>query len=250
MDNTILINASSKSSLKRKLYFKKCTALVILLISISMLVITFAQLKASLNYIPVNFAIDILNNKKQADTAQLKNLLAITKLSINLDNNPRYWQSLSELLVYQALAQGLFNNEAIESLKQAEQDIKYGLSLAPANAFLWYRLAVVQSLLYRPSKKIVNSLLLSIMTGPNEVGYLIPRLNLSLMLFSSFSKDDLDFLRTQIINAFELSPENFLNTCVYNKERLNLITTLLNNKHPAIIYTIRLSFEKTHRQAF
>jgi hypothetical protein len=133
-----------------------------------------------------------------------------------------------------------------DTLNKTEQTIKPALSLSPANSYLWYRLATVQLLSQQAPEKIANSLRISIMTGSSEAGFLIARLSLALVIFHSFSENDMDLLRLQVLNAWTLEPKVFLATCVYNKERLQIITTLLENKHPLILHDIRSAFEKTN----
>ncbi len=246
MENTIPTNHRLKSTPKRPFYLEKCFAVVILLVSISVFITALTRVRAALNHVPVDFAIDKLNAKKKLDAPQLSHLIDLAKVSISLNDNPHYSADLSTLLFYQAQIQGIANKAGIDTLKQTEQTIEYALSQSPANPYLWYRLATVQLLLQQPFEKVTKTLLLSIMTGPSEADYLISRLNLCLMLFSAFSKDDAELLRIQVINAWTLEPNTFVTICVYNKERLSLITHLLETKHPSINHDIRVAFEKIY----
>ena len=242
--NTILTNPRSKSTTRRHVYLEKTVALLILLVSISVFIAALTRVRAALNHIPVDFGIKKINAKNKLNAAQLTHLINIAESSITLNDSPHYLADLSTLLFNQAQLQGLSNTAGLETLKKTEQTIEYALSQSPANAYLWYRLATVQLLLQQPDEKVAKTLLLSIMTGPSEAGYLISRLNLCLMLFSAFTQDDAELLRIQVINAWTLEPKVFLTSCVYNEERLNLITHLLANKHPVVIQNIRLAFEK------
>jgi hypothetical protein len=246
MEITIPTNTTLKSIAKRSFYFEKCFAVVILLVSISVFIAALTGVRAALNHVPVDLAIDKINAKKKIDLSQLSHLIDIAKVSISLNDNPHYLEDLSTLLFYQAQIQGISNKVGIDTLKQTEQTMEHALSQSPANAYLWYRLATLQLLLQQPFEKVRKTLLMSIMTGPSEASYLISRLNLCLVVFSSFSKDDATLLQAQVISAWTLKPNVFLATCVYNNERLSLITRLLENKHPSILNDIRSAFEKNH----
>jgi hypothetical protein len=238
-----IIPSKCRSRTTHSLFIEKSFALFVLIVSLAVLGNALRQVRAALNHIPVDFAIDKINARKKLDAPQLAHLIDIAKTSVDLDNsNPHYQEDLSNLLFYKVQTQGL----SPDTLNKTEQTIKPALSLSPANSYLWYRLATVQLLSQQAPEKIANSLRISIMTGSSEAGFLIARLSLALVIFHSFSENDMDLLRLQVLNAWTLEPKVFLATCVYNKERLQIITTLLENKHPLILHDIRSSFEKTN----
>lgn len=250
MDNITPINTSYphlRQVDKRKFLLAKLFALLVLLVSSSLFFIALSQVRATLNHVPVNFAVTSINNKKRLDTAPLNHIIDLAKNSINIDNNPHYSEDLTTLLFYQAQKQGIFGKSGVNTLKQAKQSAESALSEAPANAYLWYQLATINLLLGESPEKIAKTLLMSIMTGPSESAFLIPRLNLCLMIFSTFSKDDHDMLRTQVLNAWTLSHKYFLELCAYNKERIVLISQLLENKNPDELNNIISAFEKSHK---
>jgi hypothetical protein len=238
-----IIPSKCRSRTTHSLFIEKSFALFVLIVSLAVLGNALRQVRAALNHIPVDFAIDKINARKKLDAPQLAHLIDIAKTSVDLDNsNPHYQEDLSNLLFYKVQTQGL----SPDTLNKTEQTIKPALSLSPANSYLWYRLATVQLLSQQAPEKIANSLRISIMTGSSEAGFLIARLSLALVIFHSFSENDMDLLRLQVLNAWTLEPKVFLATCVYNKERLQIITTLLENKHPLILHDIRSAFEKTN----
>lgn len=241
--NTVsIIPTKPRTHTTRNLYLEKSFALLILIVSLWVFNASLMRVRAALNHIPVDAAIDKINARKKLDAPQLAHLIDIANTSIKLDNNPHYQEDLSNLLFYQAQTQGL----ATDTLEKTEHAIKQALVLSPANAYLWYRLATVQLLLQQPPEKIANALRMSIMTGSSEAGFLIARLGLALMVSSAFSEEDVDLLRLQIINAWKLQPKVFLATCVYNKAQLQTITRLLENKHSSVLHDIRSAFEKTN----
>ena len=238
-----IISTKRRSRTTRSLLIEKSFALLVLIVSLAVFSNALRQVRAALNHIPVDFAVDKINAKKKLDAPQLAHLIDIAKISIDLDNNnPHYQEDLSNLLFYKAQTQGL----STDTLNKTEQAIKQALSLSPANSYLWYRLAAVQLLSRQVPEKVANSLRISIMTGSSEASFLIARLNLVLAVFNSFSENDMDLLRLQVLNAWTLEPKVFLASCVYNKERLQIITTLLENKHPFVLNDIRSAFEKTN----
>lgn len=221
---------------------KKLPAFVILLLSITLFFMALPRVRASLNHIPVDSAIDKLNNNKTLSDSKLAQLIATAQTSIELHDNPRYWQDLSALFFYQAQQQGLSNT----ALKQAQHSMEQSLLRAPANAYLWYRLATIDILMQQSADKAAKKFMMSIMVGPNESRYLIPRLSFCLMLFSAFTEHDFDGIRSQVLAAWALSPSEFLKTCAMNHEYMKSITLLLKDQHPAVLNEIVVALEKHH----
>lgn len=200
------------------------------------------RVRASLNHVPVDSAIDKLNNNKTLSDAKLAELIATAQTSIELHDNPRYWEDLSALFFYRAQQQGL----SATALKQARHSMEQSLLRAPANAYLWYRLATVDILMQQPADKTAKKLMMSIMVGPNESRYLIPRLSFCLMLFSAFTEHDFDGIRSQVLTAWSLSPPLFLKQIAVNHQYMKTITLLLKDQHPAVLNEIVVALEKSH----
>jgi hypothetical protein len=226
---------------------QKSFAFLVFLVSSMLFFAALSQVMATLNNVPVNFGINSINFKEKIDDEPLNQLIGLSRNSIHLKDNPRYSEELSKLLFYQVLKQGLFNKKGIPVLKEAKQSAEHALSKAPANAYLWYQLATINLLLGESRELIARQLLFSIMTGPNEASFLIPRLNLCLLIFPTFDRDDHDILRTQVLKAWTLSPGLFLSLCAYNKDRITLISLLLKDKNPDELNKIILNFEKSHK---
>lgn len=221
---------------------KKLLPFIILLLSIALLCMALPRVRASLNNVPVDFAIDKLNNNKAISNIQLTQLISTTQTSIALHDSPHYWEDLSALFFYQAQQKNL----STPILKQAQHSMEQALLRAPANAYLWYRLAVIDILLQQPTEKTAKKLMMSIMVGPNESKYLIPRLSFCLMLFPSLTENELDSIISQILIAWSLSPVDFLRTCASNQAYMNIITNLLKDQHPTVLNEIVAALEKPH----
>ncbi|MDO9106953.1 MAG: hypothetical protein Q7U57_18575 [Methylovulum sp.] len=204
------------------------------------------RVRAALNYLPVDYAIDKINNKDSLDNEKLAQLIDTAQASISLDDNPQYWEGLSTLFLYRAQKDDLFQEASVKSLKLAKHSMEQSLSRSPANAYLWYRLSVVHTLLQLPAEQMVKMLTMSIMTGPNEPEILMQRLSLCLMFFDLFEQEDIDLLRSQILTAWSLSPADFLGDVANDEEQMSIIRLLLADNHAAVLEEMDEALEKTH----
>jgi hypothetical protein len=216
-------------------------AVVIFLLSSMLFFTALPRLRSSLNHIPVDSALSELDNNRQINDQRLSKLIAIAQADIVVYDHAQYWQDASILLAYQAQRQ-----TDQDSLQQAKHSIEQSLARSPANPYLWYKLATLDILLHQPAHKIAKTLLLSMMTGPNELGYLLPRLNLSLMLFNQLTKDDIDIVREQILTAWKMSPTLFAMTFAYDEKSIDIINNLLKDDSPTVLKEIIASHEKVN----
>lgn len=215
---------------------KNMIALLIVVISGTLLVLSLDRMIAVLNHIPVTATIKELNSV--TDT-QITAMIKIAQYDVTIDDNSGYWEDLSILFFYSAQQHGFFPEVGIRILKQADYSLIRASLHSPANARLWYQLALVNLLLPVANEKAAKLLLMSIITGPYEVGYLIPRLNLCLLLFPVIiDSDDRDWLRHQIITAWNLSPQSFMRNIANNGDNLYTIGLLLQTQAPEVLQQI------------
>jgi hypothetical protein len=219
---------------------------LILSLSIALFCLALPRLRASFNHLPVDAAISKLDKKQILNHKELTALIVIAKKSIELHENPKYWADLSTLQLYQAQTQGLLRPASLALLQQTQYSIEQSLIRSPANSLLWYKLAAISSLLHAPTEKTTKALLLSVMTGPYELGHLLPRLNLCLLLFSNFNHNDKDLLRSQVLIAWEASNELFLHTTLSNDKNRDKVRLLLKDGYPYILSAMVKAVEKTH----
>jgi len=224
----------------------KSFALLILLISVALFFVALPRVRAALNYFPVDFVIDSINSKESLDDEKLGQSIETAQASISLDDNPHYWEGLSMLFLYQSQKEDLSEEARVKSLKLAKNSMEQSLSRSPANAYLWYRLSVVDVLLQLPPEQTVKMLIMSIMAGPNEPEILMQRLGLCLMFFDLLKQDDIDLLRNQILTAWSLSSADFLSDVANNEEQMSIIRLLLVDNHASVLKEMDEALEKIH----
>jgi len=224
----------------------KSFALLILLVSVALFFVALPRVRAALNYFPVDFVIDRINSKESLDDEKLDQAIETAQATISLDDNPHYREGLNVLFLYQAQKEDLSEEARVNSLKLAKNSMEQSLSRSPANAYLWYRLSVVDVLLQLPPEQTVKMLIMSIMTGPNEPEILMQRLGFCLMFFDLFKQDDIDLLRSQILTAWSLSPADFLSDIANNEEQMSIIRLLLADNHAVVLKEMDEALEKIH----
>ena len=224
---------------------KQGFVLVILLAGLGLFFAAFPRLRASLNHIPVDTAIGRLNDRKALKLAKIPELIEITRASLDLNDNAGYWSDLSTLQYKQANQEGEFSSAGKASLVEAKRAVEQSLMRSPGNAFLWYRLSVIMAFQQARPEAIVEALLMSLMTGPHEPGFMLNRLMFCLMFFSSFNPDDLSLLIAQVIAVWNMSDKEFVKMIRQDDEYLDNIRTLLKNSRPQMFEEMVTAVEKT-----
>lgn len=203
------------------------------------------RVRAALNHVPVETGIDKIAQHHSLTEAEVSALIRKTQKSIELFDHPDYWQDLSELFYFQAQNQNVFSDAGQTLLRQSADSAQQSLLRSPANAFLWYKLASIDILLNEPPDKTRKKLRMSIITGPHDTAFLIPRLRLCLSLLPSFTSDDMALLADQVVAAWDISHKRFVKA-IDSTLYMDAISALLINRHPLILQEMVTEFEKTH----
>ncbi len=220
----------------------------VLVLVLGMLLLSAAlpRLKASLNHLPVDLAINELNSGKDLDFQKADTLRKTALQSIALSDQPRYWADLSRLLFFQAQKTASLSLKRQSLLKQTQYSIEQSLTASPANSLLWLQLAQLHVSLNSVSDKTINALTLSILTGPYELGHLLPRLQLCLALLSKFDTKDYFLLQSQILIAWQKAPTLFIKEVALKNNNMTKIRFLLQNKSADVLAAMETEIEKPH----
>lgn len=225
---------------------KKLIALLVLVISLVLLLMALPRFRSALNYLSVDVALEKISNQQELDLNKVEQLISTTRSSIELHDSPRFWEGMSELLLYQAQKADV-DAESKESLiKQAKSSVERSLLQSPANAYLWYRLAVINVLLRQPDENIVPLLIMSMITGPKESGIVNQRLSLSLDYLAAFEAEDLDLIEDQVITAWTLSPTDFIHSIAEDQRYMDIIRQILSENDAELLNDMEQAREKTH----
>lgn len=199
--NTIQVMRINKQSRHR------VCAFFLLFFSITLITVALPRFRASINHIPVDIAIHELINNKTLTMERLDTLIATSKASIDIWNNNLYWNDLHVLLTHKGRLVGFFSQQGQTLLLQAQQAIQQSLSRSPTNSYLWYKLAWLKALQQNNISHhtssyiddIVQALRLSILQGPNELHFIVARLELCFFYFKHFKQTDYEILRSQTL---------------------------------------------------
>jgi hypothetical protein len=217
---------------------KRFFASVILILSVLAGWQGFARLFSALVFIPVEIAVEKINTRNEINRDKLVELIDSAQGGIRWDDSARHWEQVSVLSFQLAQQQGFATKEGLKTLRSTQNQIKQSLLRAPNQAYLWYRLALVEVLLKSSSKYIAELLINSVMLGANELGYLMPRLSFCLLLLDEFSEADKDLLRRQVLIAWQSAPNKLTSYFTTDETRLNAIKTLLATQEPEILADI------------
>lgn len=229
-------------------WMQKLLALLIAGLSLWVIIGVMPKLQAAVNYLPVELVVDKLASQSQFSDQQFEKWIKTTQKSIALDSTAHYWNGLALLFYYRAQAQA---DPVVKRalLEGAKHNLEQALAISPANAYGWFRLAILDLLLEKPFTQAVSALLMSIKTGPHEQAFLIQRLSLCLVTAHAFKTDEFDWIRQQVIAAWQASPTQLLNILIANPMYMGIIRPLLKEQSPSELAAIENRLEKSYRKA-
>ncbi len=218
---------------------------VFIFILATMLFLTaLTQLSGAFYQLSVDTVLSQLSKGQNPVEQELLESVDATKKRIQREDKPLYRSNLNRLLFYQAKQKGLFALSSRKIHQEAESNLKKALSYSPVDSLLWFKLARTHFLQKSISDKTIDALLLSIMTGSHELGYLLLRLDLCMQVFEQFKNKDKNLLRSQILIAWKKSPKLFLQKIASKKQNRDNVRILLHNSYPHVLEEMELSFEK------
>jgi hypothetical protein len=152
-----------------------------MLIGAALLALALPIAAASLAWLPARPTVAEIRQGSLPSTVRLRHSIASERMALRWreDGHGRFRLALAHL----ALAGRTGVAGANRHLRAAEREFVRGLSLAPAHAQAWTRLALVRYRLSRPAPTVVEALDLSIRTGPTERGLAPARAELILRLW-------------------------------------------------------------------
>ena len=223
--------------------FNQGFTFLVLFISVGLMNVALPRFWSAFNYLPIDTAVERYNIKQVLAREKIPHLIEVGRESIDLFDNAGYWNDISELKLYQIQSEKIPGNGHQESLTKVQHYIHQSLSRSPANSYLWYRLAMVLSLKQGTDAEIVAALMMSIMTGPFEPGFMLERLRLCFLKFSAFKGEDRDLLISQVELAWNTEPKDFLRHIANERKNRIFLVLLLKDYHPEVLDDMVFSFE-------
>ncbi|MGR9072517.1 MAG: hypothetical protein ACU833_05560 [Gammaproteobacteria bacterium] len=223
----------------------KAFAATVFLLCAGLLDASVTRLAGSLNHVPVETEKDGRNTGQEWDRGKLSRMIDRTRQTLGIYDDADYWGDLAAFLYRQAANQGEFSSAGKSSLKAARYALEQSLSRSPANSFLWYRLSVVMTYQHERENKIVDALLMSLLTGPYEPGFMLNRLRFCLLYFDTFPLDERGLLAAQIAAAWRLSRQGLTSMLSKTPDSWDSVKQLLKATEPLMLKEMVIAVEKS-----
>jgi hypothetical protein len=172
--------------------------------------------------------LDGLQHLRPASTAELARLAYDLKQSLAVQQTAASWSALGMVLALQAeVAPAPDRSVLVESATAA---LRSSLGMAPANPYVWARLALVREGAGDQAAEILRYLHMSWETGPNEERLRPTRIGLALRHWQDVPDSDRPALFEDIRNGWASAPEGILalvrTSADANVVRASLVTNL------------------------
>jgi len=142
------------------------------------------QTVAALILVPENRTIVALQGLESPDPAALDRLVAAEQTSLHLHETAEGWSNLGLAL---AVSAGPGDTARLAEAKRA---VIQSLIDAPANPYVWTRLAVLDQMTGADRTEIRDSWRMSYLTGPNEERLHIPRITIAIGIWPELTGAD------------------------------------------------------------
>jgi hypothetical protein len=199
------------------------------------LFLSWSRLQASLNYLPVQSAIELYWINGEVPEAQLVSLQNRTLQSINLHPHQRYWEGLSLLHYLQAIQPDNSLSARREAYENTVSAATASLAMAPVQPQLWLRKAHALNWLSFTPAATIQAFKMSIYTGRVEPMLLIPRLVLGYTRVNAMDEEGRSLLRDQTLLAWRLRQRDVLRAIRQESLSFPQISILLSPSHTDVL---------------
>lgn len=176
-------------------------------VAISLLYLSVPRAASGFLSLPEYHLLDRVRTKKRIDLPALQTLLTSRQEAAGWSDSPRLHSELAAAHLLAADAGGQTLDARDQHLRNALQDLKTSLRLAPVSPHDWTRLAYAEMLLHGPSESSARILVMSLLAARYEPELIFSRLKLCLISWPFFSSSDMAAVRAQVGLAWRLSPK-------------------------------------------
>jgi hypothetical protein len=173
-----------------------------------LMIFALRQLIAALLVVPGGPTLARLQHLEPAPAGALARLIDTQSRSLAVLDSAGGWSNLGLALALQSETSPAPERAAL--LGRAEAALRTSVSLAPANPYVWTRLAIVRQTAGADDGELLGYLRLSWLTGPSEERLRVPRIRLVLGHWGALTEKDRQFLFRDIRDAWAWQREDVL----------------------------------------
>ena len=204
----------------------------------SLLALAWPRLRANIQYLPVQTAINqyLVNGELSRD--RLVSLQNSALESIAILEHQRYWAGLSLLYYVQAISETNALNDRRMAFEGSVSAIDHSLALAPVQPDLWIRKAIALNWLSFIPNEAIEAFKMSVYTGRVEPILFMPRLQFGYSRLTALDDEARGLLRDQTQLAWEMEKSGLLKAITNGRLDIVRIRFLLFDSHPDLLAEI------------
>jgi len=223
-----------KSSLQQAVQFRK-DAILLLVLGIGLILLGARQFVPALYLLGDGEILGATQQTRSESAGSLAQLIADETSALSLRETATGWSDLGQALMQQAAAHGA----PPALVHEARQALITSLALAPAEPYVWTRLAIADQLLDIPTDRKVADWRMAYMTGPNELSLQALRMQLAIPLWPDLSNDDHEAVFADILGGWRKDPNSVL-SAARDTFSTNIIRAALVRDIPELVKFDRL----------
>lgn len=188
----------------------------------------------ALSLLPSSQTVSEIQSLAPVSPGQLDKLIEAERTALPIRGTAGDWSNLGIALALKS-EQG---DQDHALLNQSKDALKHSLELAPANPYLWIRLAIIDAAQEMEASSQLDEWRMSVMAGPNELRLGVPRTVIAIPLWDYLNTSDRQAVFTDIRNGWRSDPLKIM-TLANSTFSTNVIRASLASDLP-----ILLTFEK------
>jgi hypothetical protein len=206
--------------------------------AITVLVLAWPRLQASIRYLPVEIGIERYLATGDIPTERLPVLIRFSKEAIEHQDHYRYHDGLSQLHLMRAVDLQTPARERRDAYLAAASEAQQSLQRAPAQPITWLRLARLRWILRKEHQTVVEAWKMSVFSGRTTITLLKQRVEIGLAYRAALDEEGVAMLRDQILLAWRLIPGPLVNMLSTRDRNLNVTRPLIKDSDPAALADI------------
>ena len=214
---------------------RKALLLLVILIAGGSTFLAWPRLHASINYLPVDTALNRYYAGESISKDQLPALISRSEASLEIHDHSRFREGLSVLLYLHGLDEERLLHDRLISFKDSRQASIMVLSRAPSKPATWLRLARLHTILQDQANEVIKALEMSIRSGPVEPALLLGRLELGYRFADEMGSESLDLLRGQTRLAWTLREKEFFNALETGTINPEAVRSVMSETDPVLM---------------
>ena len=177
-------------------------ATVTCVLAVSLLALAVPRMATAWLAVPAQSTLEAVQNGLAPSSTQIDVALAAMRGAARWHSPPRLRTDMALLLAFRASMAERAETDRRADMEGAETLLREAVPDAPANPYVWFRLALAREALRGPSREVADALVASTTLAPNLERLMLPRLAAWMGNWQFLKPGELPMVRRQVVTVW------------------------------------------------